>query len=473
MDNKQTIKKDGSILKIFEGLLYILYVILGFYLAFLIRFNLNPSYENIKPFIDCIPYIILASFIIFYFYNIVSTLRKPIFENAIIILISLALIDIISIAIVFFNRGFAFPRSIFLIGFVLQFILIFVTKLIILKILKARDIKKDILIIASKDETELIAKRLLLDKYNPDKVKYISEMVNSHTYELINLVDKVYIGSSVNEKDKIDLIKYSVENDKSVYLVPSFFEISLVGSKISLIGDLPTFKIEQLGLTFEQRIVKRIIDIIGSFIGIIITSPIMLIVSIIVKLYDGGPVLYKQERVTKDNKVFNIYKFRTMIVNAEAYTGPILATDKDPRITPIGRFLRASRLDELPQMFNVLKGDMSIVGPRPERPFFVEQFKEEIDNYKYRTCVKAGITGLAQVLGNYATDPKIKAQYDLLYIKNYSLMLDIKIILDTLKIIFLKDSSKGIASEQRLEEIYYKLNLKAYEEMGATRLEHN
>ena len=170
-------------------------------------------------------------------------------------------------------------------------------------------------------------------------------------------------------------------------------------------------------------------------------------------------------------KIFNLYKFRTMVENAERHTGPVLATEKDIRITPLGRVLRASRIDELPQLFNVLKGDMSIVGPRPERPFFVKQFNEEIDGFKYRVVVKAGITGLAQILGNYSTNPKTKAKYDLLYIKNYSLLSDIKIIFNTIKIIFLKSSSKGVVKEKELDEMLQALGLDVYKELGVTKIE--
>jgi lipopolysaccharide/colanic/teichoic acid biosynthesis glycosyltransferase len=144
----------------------------------------------------------------------------------------------------------------------------------------------------------------------------------------------------------------------------------------------------------------------------VILFPLLVIVAIIIKLYDRGPIFYKQKRVTKDNKIFDLYKFRTMIVDAEKNIGPVLASERDPRITPIGRFLRASRIDEIPQLINVIKGDMSIVGPRPERPFFVEKFNEEVDEFKYRVFVKAGITGLAQILGKYSTDPENKAKYD-------------------------------------------------------------
>lgn len=471
MSNNRTIKSDGLILKILEEILYIFFVVVGFYLAFLIRFDMNPLSHNIQPFIDSIPFIIITAIIVFYVYNIVTTLKKSLFENAVTIAICLVLIDIITMAIVFFNRGFAFPRSVFLIGFVIQFLLIFITKFIILKTLKSNRKEKDILIIASEQEAEYIAKKILLDKYNFDNIKFICSEINGDTYKLIDNVDKVYIGSSLKNINKLNTIRYCTENNKTAYLVPSFFEISLVGLKITQINDIPVFKIEDMGLTYEQRFMKRILDITMSFIGLVILSPIMLIVSIIIKLYDRGPILYKQERVTEHNKTFNLYKFRTMIVDAEKGTGPVLATEKDPRITPLGRFLRTTRIDELPQLFNVLKGDMSIVGPRPERPFFVEKFNKEVDEFKYRVFVKAGITGLAQILGTYSTDPKTKAKYDLLYIKNYSLLLDIKIIFNTIKIMFMKDSSKGVAKEKKLDEILDELDLNTYKELGVTRIE--
>lgn len=471
LEDRRIIKKGGSIFKVLEGLIYVLYVLTGFYLAFLIRFDLNPTSHNIKPFIDSIPYIVLVSLIIFYIYDIVSTLKKSLFENALIITISLILIDIITAAVVFFNRGFSFPRSVFLIGIAIQFVLIFSTKAIILKIIKSNRIVRDVLIIASRQEAEYIAKKILLDKYYLDNIKYICNRISENIHELIDNVDIVYIGSTVNNDDKINLVSYCSEKNKTICLVPNLFEISLVDFKISQVNDLLIFKLEDLGLTHEQRFIKRMIDIIVSSLGLIIVLPVLFIVSIIIKLHDKGPVLYRQKRVTEKNKTFSLYKFRTMIEDAEEHTGPVLATEKDLRITSIGRFLRTSRIDEIPQLINVLKGDMSIVGPRPERPFFAEQFNEEVDEFKYRTFVKAGITGLAQVLGTYSTEPGTKAKYDLLYIKNYSLLLDIKIIFNTLRIIFMKNSSKGTKKERKLEEIFNELDLNVYEELGATKLE--
>ena len=464
-------KSDGFLAKTLEGVLYVIFVVLGFYLAFLIRFDMSPSSVNSEPFYDNIPYMIILSIIVFYLYDIVSTAKKSLFENAVTIGVSLIVIDIMTVAIVFFNRGFAFPRSVFLIGFFIQFAFIFTFKVIVLMIIRLKRIPQKIMIIAPKEEAEYIAKKLLLDNFNFDNIKYIINQISSETYKLINGVEKVYIGNEVNNQDKLNIIKYCSEKNKTVYIVPGLFEIALVNSKTTQIKDMLVFKVESMGLTFEQKVMKRFLDIIVSFVGLVILFPLLVIVAIIIKLYDGGPIFYKQKRVTKDNKIFDLYKFRTMIVDAEKNIGPVLASERDPRITPIGRFLRASRIDEISQLLNVIKGDMSIVGPRPERPFFVEKFNEEVDEFKYRVFVKAGITGLAQILGKYSTDPENKAKYDLLYIRDYSLLLDIKIIFNTIKIMFIKDSSKGVAKDKELDEIFKELNLNVYKEFGATRID--
>jgi lipopolysaccharide/colanic/teichoic acid biosynthesis glycosyltransferase len=168
-----------------------------------------------------------------------------------------------------------------------------------------------------------------------------------------------------------------------------------------------------------------------------------LILAALIKL-DGGKVFYVQERLTEGGKIFKMIKFRTMIPDAEKISGPVLAEHNDPRITAIGRFMRAVRLDELPQLINILKGEMSIVGPRPERLYFTEQFVEEMPEYKYRLKVKAGLTGLAQVEGKYNTSAEDKLRYDLIYINNFSIWNDIVIILQTIKILFMKSSTEGV-----------------------------
>ena len=203
-----------------------------------------------------------------------------------------------------------------------------------------------------------------------------------------------------------------------------------------------------MGLSIEQQWLKRTEDIVVALLMLMIFSPVFLIAAIGIKCTDGGPVFYKQERLTKDGKHFMIYKFRTMIVNAEKMTGAVLASEKDPRILPIGRILRATRLDELPQILNILKGDMSLVGPRPERPELAEEIQKTIPEFAYRLKVKAGLTGFAQVYGKYNTTSYDKLKLDLMYIRKYSLLLDLKLILMTPKIMLLKESTEGVSAER-------------------------
>ena len=197
-------------------------------------------------------------------------------------------------------------------------------------------------------------------------------------------------------------------------------------------------------LSFPQAFAKRVLDLAVTAVLLTITLPVIILVSAVVRLSSPGPVIYRQERVGLGGKVFTLYKFRTMVDHAEEESGPVFATEDDDRVTPVGRFLRVTRLDELPQLFNVLKGDLSFVGPRPERPYFVDQFTREIPEYALRHLVKPGITGLAQVAGYYSSETKDKLRYDLYYISDHSLLLDLKIILSTIPALFNKSSSQGI-----------------------------
>jgi exopolysaccharide biosynthesis polyprenyl glycosylphosphotransferase len=449
-------KSDGTFLKSFEFTLYIILIILGFYIAFFVRFEGTPSPVNIKPFYHNIPYIILASIFIFNMAKITSTYKKTLLENVVIIASSVFLIDIITVAVMFFNRGFAFPRSVFLLGYVVQCALMVCFKILVLQFIKHHSRQQKALIISPAEGSNLLSIDFLSNGINVDKLESVCDEVNQKTFQLIDRVDKVYVDSEISNEDKIELIRYCSIKNKTLYIIPSLLEIALMNSKIRNYGDAVLLRIEPLGLSFEQKAVKRIMDVILSFAGLILTAPLFLVIALVIKLDDKGPVFYNQERLTEGNKVFKLYKFRTMKVDAEKYTGPMLALKDDPRITRVGKILRSTRLDELPQLINVLKGDMSIVGPRPERPHFAEQFNEEIEEFKYRVFVKAGITGLAQVLGRYTTSPKNKAKIDLLYIKNYSLLLDIKILLSTIKVIFKKQSSMGV-QENDMENIKLKL----------------
>lgn len=248
-------------------------------------------------------------------------------------------------------------------------------------------------------------------------------------------------------EERNNIIKYCYKNSIRTYVVPKITDIVMRESEELYLVDTPLFLARNQGLHLDQRIVKRVIDIIVALLGIVILSPIMLITALVIKLYDGGSVLYKQTRFTRDKKTFTIYKFRSMRVDAED-KGVRLASKRDTRITPFGRFIRRTHIDETMQLFNVLKGDMSIVGPRPERPEIFEKYSESIPEFEFRLKVKAGITGYAQVHGKYNTTPIDKLKLDLLYIERYSFWLDIKLMLLTLRIIFSKDSTEGVEGGQ-------------------------
>ena len=241
-----------------------------------------------------------------------------------------------------------------------------------------------------------------------------------------------------------EITKYCYENDIRIYVAPRISDVIIRGADEIHLFDSPLLLCRNYGLSIEQRLGKRIMDIVITTLCLILTSPIFLVIALSIKICDGGPVLYKQKRLTIGGKVFDIYKFRSMVPNAEELEGARLAKKEDSRITPVGKVLRRFRLDELPQLLNILKGDMSLVGPRPERPELAEQICKDIPEFSYRLKVKAGLTGFAQVVGKYNTSPYDKLELDLMYISKYSLIFDLKILLMTPKMLFIKDRTEGV-----------------------------
>lgn len=243
-------------------------------------------------------------------------------------------------------------------------------------------------------------------------------------------------------------LKVCLENGIECYTAPYIGDIIMMGAKHMDMFSVPVFGVSRATPKIEYAFIKRAIDIICSLIGIIILSPVMAITAIAIRAYDKGPALYKQVRLTRNGKKFEILKFRSMRVNAESDGVARLAGENDDRITPVGKIIRACRLDELPQLFNILKGDMTIVGPRPERPEIAAQYEEELPEFALRLQVKAGLTGLAQVYGRYNTEPYDKLQMDLMYINQMSFVKDLRLIFATIKILFIKDSTQGTAEGQ-------------------------
>jgi len=262
-------------------------------------------------------------------------------------------------------------------------------------------------------------------------------------------VDVVILSPNLSEARKAEIISACIRWGKEALVVPNLYELFVLKSEPQQIDDMLVFSIQPPRLTAGQRFVKRLFDIVVSLLLLIVLSPVMLALAAAIPLTSRGGAIYKQERLGLDEKPYYIYKFRSMVQDAERRSGPVLASADDPRITPVGRFIRATRLDELPQLFNVLKGDMSLVGPRPEREFFIDRFKETMPDYAYRMTVKPGMTGLAQVMAKYSTTPEDKLRFDLMYVRNYSFSLDLKILFQTLRVVLQGEQAEGVRRDRK------------------------
>ena len=284
------------------------------------------------------------------------------------------------------------------------------------------------------------------DKYRVKKTINLREGMDV-ILQTIPQFESVIIGDIPSHERNL-FLKFCFEHDVRCYCVPKISDIMIISSSEIDLFDTPLLLFRNQGLTLGQSFFKRLMDIVIAVFGLVVASPIMAIIAFAVKLYDGGPVFYKQERLTKDSQTFHIYKFRSMIIESER-RGARLASAHDDRITPVGRVIRRLHFDELPQLFNVLLGDMSFVGPRPEREEITEEYERSIPQFRFRLKMKAGLTGYAQVYGKYNTVPYDKLKLDLTYIENYSLWLDIKLMMLTVKILFQKEKSEGIDDSQK------------------------
>lgn len=325
----------------------------------------------------------------------------------------------------------------------LAFVWVFLTRIIYQKIYPPREI---LVVYGTRNP------KLLVQKLDSRKDKYIvAEMVSIN--EGVKLIEEKimrYQGvllADVPDDDRNKLLKFCFANNIRCYALPKVSDIMIRSSEDYHLFDTTLLLFRNCGLTVEQQFLKRLFDIVVSLIGIILASPFMLMIAICIKGYDGGPVFFTQDRLTQDGKVFRLIKFRSMRVETEKKEYCMTRKDDD-RITPVGKITRKIHFDELPQLFNILKGDMSLVGPRPETPKLADQYGELIPEFAFRLKVKAGLTGYAQVYGKYNTTPYDKLKLDLTYIQRYSFLLDLKLMLLTFKILFQKENTEGIEAWQ-------------------------
>ncbi|MEE1314238.1 MAG: exopolysaccharide biosynthesis polyprenyl glycosylphosphotransferase [Faecalimonas sp.] len=365
-------------------------------------------------------------------------------------LLAFTIADVILIveSVIWFH-GFAKLRILsFVFGFGVQ---MFVTVLSIFvhnRLFARYDEARKVMIIYGNAEYASLVKKMKAKKYRYNILGCYSDTTPMEELQaMIDQCESVYLYEA-DEEVKRQLIFYCDHIERDIYLTQQVDELLTMGFDISHTFDTPFIRTKRMPERWYYSFVKRTLDFLFAFAGLVLFSPIFLITALCIKLYDGGPIFYKQVRLTKGHREFQIYKFRSMIINAETDSAR-LATQNDARITPIGKVIRATRMDELPQLLNVLKGDMSLVGPRPERPEIEALYLEEQPEFGLRLKVKAGLTGYAQVFGKYNTTPEDKLKLDLLYINQRSLLLDIKLIVYTIKILFIPEATEGISGNKK------------------------
>lgn len=422
------------------------------YFRFFIFSDVLPDdvYQNLTHYTLLLIIIQVLSLYFFGMYDIAERTRvRSFIQN---LLFSVIICCLVLITIYYFLAEFDFPRSIFFVFGIIDFLLLLLFRYFVIRIFSISLAPRNVLILGTNKTAEDILRHLLNDKKafrikgfisreKEDKGSFMGFPILGSAGNLMEIIkkhriDEVVVAQTNSWLDDIIHDMSTSDHKTRITIVPSPYEILIGKLKQVKIHDIPLIEIYKDPVPPSSVLIKRIFDVAVSGFAILLLIPLLLIIGLIVKLTSSGPVFYRQLRCGKDKEDFVIYKFRTMVNNAEEKTGPVLAAEQDTRITKTGRVLRRLRLDELPQLFNILKGDMSFVGPRPERPFFVKQFEKEIKSYSARFRVKPGLTGLAQINGEYYTDPEIKLKYDLAYIYNQNIFLDIIILTETAKMVF-------------------------------------
>ena len=436
-----TLRKLGLLLGDIAGTAFALYVAVGLiYIA-------KPAEITVALYYGMMPLNIILIGVLFNVYGLFTLAKKRYGEIFIGVFLSVLYSLVIMMAISFYVREFSYARSILLLTAFFELVFLNVWQYTMWRVEQIIMEPQHILIIGDASECKRIVHRF----GNQPQLRCRAGRVSVDSGEedewkdIIYSVDLVLICINLSLKKKAEIVEFCQQMDKQVLLLPTLYELFCSGLEIDKIDDIPFFRPQYLKPSLERRSLKRMMDILLSVPALLFASFIMVPMAIAIKLDSCGPIFYKQIRTGRYEQPFAIYKFRSMCVNAEQNSGPVLASASDERITRVGRFMRCTRIDELPQLINVLKGDMSLVGPRPERPFFVEQFKKEMSEYVYRHNVKPGITGMAQVYGKYNTTVYDKLIYDLMYIQKCDVFTDMVIMIQTIRVLFMKESTEGVA----------------------------
>ena len=410
--------------------------------------------SNFDLYQGMLPVQVILTGLLFNINGLYTIERKRFAEILLSVAVSMVQMLVLMMALTFFIREFALSRGVLLWCAGMDFVLLAIWRHLFWRYIRARQEIRGVMLIGSEEECQHVYHRMKQQPQLAMELRSVcTDIAGSDWQSAAEQVDVLIICPDIRLKDKAKIVHYCNLHEKQALLIPNAYEVFCSGMTLDKIDDVPVFRPQRLRLTLEQRSLKRILDIVVALLGFLAALPFMLLTATAIKIFDPGPIFYSQERAGRYEKPFKVYKFRTMRVDAEKLSGPMLAQENDPRITRLGAFLRAVRLDELPQIWNVLVGDMSIVGPRPERPFFVEQFKQEIPEYVYRMNVKPGITGLAQVYGKYNTTAYDKLIYDLVYIQNAGIRTDLTIIIQTVRVLFQKSATEGVHDVQTKDSL--------------------
>lgn len=445
-------------LNLIKFLIDLLIIHSGYIAAFFIRYGCLPT-ANWRAYLYMSPWLTVAAAVLFYGYGFYTDLRKNWDEIITAVICALALLFLSAMALSYLLYQFAFPRVIIMMATAIQFLLLFIWRNLTYRYSQKRFGPMRFLIIGScaealerarfieeeNSEMHRVAGVLIEESedYGETKAGYPLFSSYSRLSEALDCLrpNSVILCTGIPQRVRLKMLAEVLTAGLQVYAVPDFYEILLHRSHLEQIGSFPAL---QLVGFFHMRdpIWKRAVDLLLVLLGAIPAALLLALAALALKIESPGqPVLYLQKRVTWGGKEFGLLKLRTMIPDAEIISGPVLSKGNDDRVTAVGRFLRATRIDELPQLWNVLRGEMSLVGPRPERPFFTDQFAQAIPGYEYRHYVKSGITGLAQVEGKYSTTAVDKLRFDLIYAQNMSPLGDLRILLHTAKVMLLKRKS--------------------------------
>ena len=435
----------------------ILIMIGSYCLATAVVLNKNILAANFTMYYDMMIVMIIVNGLLFNINGLYSIGRKRFAEIILSLIISMIGTAVIMMALSFFVREFAYSRGQLLMSLVIQLAAFIAWRRAAWHVERAIHAQRKAFLLGSKEECLHVYNRLIRQPQLNWHLQYVCTDMQKDWQTYATETQGLIICPSLSKAEKKAAVDYCYRHHKQAILVPDMYEVLCSDAELGKIDDIPVFEIQNLQLSLETRVLKRMLDLIVSGVAFLIALPFMAACAIAIKLDDHGPIFYSQVRTGKDGKPFKVHKFRTMRTDAEKYSGPQLAEENDPRITKVGNILRATRLDELPQIWNVVVGDMSLVGPRPERPYFVEQFIKEIPEYAYRTNIKPGITGLAQVYGKYNTTAYDKLIYDLMYIQRCSVVEDLIIMIQTVRVIFTKSATEGTGIQQETDLSSYEI----------------